>query len=99
MDLNSDPHGPKMLDPDQQWPKVLDPGPLCSDTYCTVSGLTLNGCLAGKKAEELALISELQEHVKSTTAPYKYPRKIDLVDSLPKVIVSASQIVFKTLST
>jgi acyl-coenzyme A synthetase/AMP-(fatty) acid ligase len=46
--------------------------------------------LAGKKAEELALISELQEHVKSTTAPYKYPRKIDLVDSLPKVIVSAS---------
>ncbi len=41
--------------------------------------------LAGKKAEELALISELQEHVKSTTAPYKYPRKIDLVDSLPKV--------------
>ncbi len=62
---------------------------------CTVSGLTLNGCLAGKKAEELALISELQEHVKSTTAPYKYPRKIDLVDSLPKVKVSASQIVYK----
>jgi acyl-coenzyme A synthetase/AMP-(fatty) acid ligase len=45
--------------------------------------------LAGKKAEELALINELQEHVKSTTAPYKYPRKIDLVDSLPKVKVSA----------
>jgi hypothetical protein len=59
------------------------------------SGLTLNGSLAGKKAEELALINELQEHVKSTTAPYKYPRKIDLVDSLPKVKVSASQIVYK----
>jgi acyl-coenzyme A synthetase/AMP-(fatty) acid ligase len=51
--------------------------------------------LAGKKAEELALISELQEHVKSTTAPYKYPRKIDLVDSLPKVKVPASRIVYK----
>jgi acyl-coenzyme A synthetase/AMP-(fatty) acid ligase len=50
--------------------------------------------LVGKKAEELALISELQEHVKSTTAPYKYPRKIDLVDSLPKVKVSASKIVY-----
>jgi acyl-coenzyme A synthetase/AMP-(fatty) acid ligase len=31
-----------------------------------------------------ALIAALQEHVKSTTAPYKYPRRIDVVDELPK---------------
>ena len=31
-----------------------------------------------------ALIEELQQHVKETTAPYKYPRKIDFVTSLPK---------------
>ncbi|MCD6319304.1 MAG: AMP-binding protein [Candidatus Desulfofervidaceae bacterium] len=33
-----------------------------------------------------ALIKELQEHVKNTTAPYKYPRKIEFVSDLPKTI-------------
>ncbi|NLY97852.1 MAG: hypothetical protein GX082_10600, partial [Clostridiaceae bacterium] len=28
----------------------------------------------------------LQEHVKSITAPYKYPRIIEFVDELPKTI-------------
>ncbi|MGI6193389.1 MAG: AMP-binding protein, partial [Christensenellales bacterium] len=32
------------------------------------------------------LAKELQEHVKKTTAPYKYPRVIEFVDSLPKSI-------------
>ncbi|MBM7581770.1 acetyl-CoA synthetase [Caldicoprobacter guelmensis] len=32
------------------------------------------------------LIEELQEHVKKTTAPYKYPRIIEFVDELPKTI-------------
>lgn len=32
------------------------------------------------------LIKELQEHVKHTTAPYKYPRIIEFVDELPKTI-------------
>ena len=30
------------------------------------------------------LIKELQDHVKKTTAPYKYPRIIEFVDELPK---------------
>jgi acyl-coenzyme A synthetase/AMP-(fatty) acid ligase len=33
-----------------------------------------------------ALKSELQEHVKRVTAPYKYPREIEFVDELPKTI-------------
>jgi acyl-coenzyme A synthetase/AMP-(fatty) acid ligase len=33
-----------------------------------------------------ALASELQNHVKSVTAPYKYPREIEFVESLPKTI-------------
>lgn len=33
-----------------------------------------------------ALARELQDHVKQTTAPYKYPRKIEFVESLPKTI-------------
>jgi medium-chain acyl-CoA synthetase len=37
-----------------------------------------------KPSDELA--KELQEHVKKVTAPYKYPRKIDFVDALPKTI-------------
>jgi len=31
-----------------------------------------------------ALIGELQEHVKRELAPYKYPREIEFVDSLPR---------------
>jgi acetyl-CoA synthetase len=33
-----------------------------------------------------ALIREIQNHVKKVTAPYKYPRAIEFVDSLPKTI-------------
>ena len=32
------------------------------------------------------LVKELQNHVKRTTAPYKYPRIIEFVDELPKTI-------------
>lgn len=32
------------------------------------------------------LIKELQDHVKSVTAPYKYPRVIEFVEELPKTI-------------
>lgn len=35
-------------------------------------------------SEELA--REIQEYVKKTTAPYKYPRIVEFVDSLPKTI-------------
>jgi acetyl-CoA synthetase len=33
-----------------------------------------------------ALTQELQDHVKKTTAPYKYPRIIEYVKELPKTI-------------
>ena len=33
-----------------------------------------------------ALVKEIQDHVKSVTAPYKYPRIIEFVDELPKTI-------------
>lgn len=33
-----------------------------------------------------ALATELQEHVKRITAPYKYPREIEFVDDLPKTV-------------
>jgi acetyl-CoA synthetase len=31
-----------------------------------------------------ALTRELQDHVKDQTAPYKYPRRVDYADELPK---------------
>ncbi|MFY4774583.1 acyl-CoA synthetase MbcS [Metabacillus sp. RGM 3146] len=34
--------------------------------------------------DEEQVILDLQEHVKNTTAPYKYPRKIEFVKDLPK---------------
>lgn len=33
-----------------------------------------------------ALVKELQNHVKRTTAPYKYPRVIEFVEELPKTL-------------
>ncbi len=33
-----------------------------------------------------ALVKEIQEHVKTVTAPYKYPRIIEFVEELPKTI-------------
>ncbi|WEG13879.1 acyl--CoA ligase [Pullulanibacillus sp. KACC 23026] len=33
---------------------------------------------------DLSLVKELQDHVKELTAPYKYPRKIEFVEDLPK---------------
>jgi acetyl-CoA synthetase len=36
------------------------------------------------ESENANLIKELQDHVKSLTAPYKYPRKIEFVAELPK---------------
>ncbi len=33
-----------------------------------------------------ALGRELQQHVKAVTAPYKYPRKVEFVDQLPKTV-------------
>jgi len=32
------------------------------------------------------LIRELQKHVKKVAAPYKYPRKIEFVEALPKTV-------------
>ena len=46
--------------------------------------IVLNDAWKEKKGD--ALVKELQEHVKTHTAPYKYPRIIDFVDELPKTI-------------
>jgi acetyl-CoA synthetase/medium-chain acyl-CoA synthetase len=35
---------------------------------------------------DTALASQLQQHVKQVTAPYKYPRRIEFVDALPKTV-------------
>jgi acyl-coenzyme A synthetase/AMP-(fatty) acid ligase len=35
---------------------------------------------------DAALVAELQAHVKQVTAPYKYPRAIEFVASLPKTV-------------
>ena len=39
----------------------------------------------GVKGDE-QLVKTLQDYAKQTTAPYKYPRKIEFVDSLPKTV-------------
>ena len=40
---------------------------------------------AGFKASE-ALKTELQDYVKHVTAPYKYPRILEFIGSLPKTV-------------
>jgi acetyl-CoA synthetase len=39
-----------------------------------------------KGREGADLVKEIQDHVKHTTAPYKYPRIVEFVDELPKTI-------------
>ena len=39
----------------------------------------------GQEASD-ALSKELQDHVKNVTAPYKYPRKIEFIEALPKTV-------------
>ena len=39
----------------------------------------------GARGDE-ALASELQDHVKQKIAPYKYPRKVEFVESLPRTV-------------
>ncbi|KAK8746815.1 hypothetical protein OTU49_016830 [Cherax quadricarinatus] len=39
-----------------------------------------------KDCDPQTLVVQLQNHVKTTTAPYKYPRKIEFVESLPKTV-------------
>jgi acyl-coenzyme A synthetase/AMP-(fatty) acid ligase len=39
----------------------------------------------GTRGDE-ALASELQDHVKRKIAPYKYPRKVEFVESLPRTV-------------
>ncbi|KAK3802046.1 hypothetical protein RRG08_064639 [Elysia crispata] len=46
--------------------------------------ITLSAEYAG--CDQLKLTKELQEFVKTLTAPYKYPRKIEFVKELPKTI-------------
>ncbi len=42
--------------------------------------------LAPGSSASAELAHDIQEHVKRVTAPYKYPREIEFVDSLPKTI-------------
>ncbi|MCB1742330.1 MAG: AMP-binding protein [Gammaproteobacteria bacterium] len=42
--------------------------------------------LAEGYTADAALIQALQDHVKSVTAPYKYPRLVEFVDDLPKTV-------------
>ena len=45
-------------------------------------------CWGGDLMKEAGaeLVKEIQDHVKRTTAPYKYPRVVEFVDELPKTI-------------
>lgn len=46
--------------------------------------VVLSAAYRGKEGPEL--VKEIQNHVKKTTAPYKYPRIVEFVDELPKTI-------------
>ncbi|KAM4829341.1 acyl-coenzyme A synthetase ACSM3, mitochondrial [Thomomys bottae] len=46
--------------------------------------IVLNPDYKSQDQEQLKL--EIQEHVKKTTAPYKYPRKIEFIEELPKTV-------------
>jgi acetyl-CoA synthetase len=53
-----------------------------------VRGLVVKATVVLAKGWESSdeLVKELQNHVKHTTAPYKYPRIVEFVDELPKTL-------------
>ena len=67
-------------------PAVLE----CAVTGCPdpIRGEVVKATIVLMKGYEPSneLVKELQAHVKKNTAPYKYPRRIEFVDELPKTI-------------
>ncbi|XP_066496511.1 acyl-coenzyme A synthetase ACSM3, mitochondrial-like [Tiliqua scincoides] len=51
--------------------------------------VVLSSAFLSRDPEELS--KELQDHVKKVTAPYKYPRKIEFVQELPKTVAGKVQ--------
>ena len=47
--------------------------------------------LADGVAPDAATVKRLQDHVKATIAPYKYPRSVIFVDALPKTATGKIQ--------
>ncbi|SIS89674.1 acyl-CoA synthetase [Alicyclobacillus vulcanalis] len=52
--------------------------------FVVLKDAELHRLVATDEARREALVSELQQHVKQITAPYKYPRAIEFVEDLPK---------------
>uniref|UniRef100_A0A8B9C9H8 medium-chain acyl-CoA ligase n=1 Tax=Anser brachyrhynchus TaxID=132585 RepID=A0A8B9C9H8_9AVES len=61
---------------------VSSPDPLRGEVVKAF--VVLSATFSSSDREHLAC--ELQEHVKKTTAPYKYPRKVEFVQQMPKTI-------------
>ena len=47
--------------------------------------------LASGAVSDAALVTELQDHVKARIAPYKYPRRIEFLDALPRTTTGKVQ--------
>ncbi|MGK0655574.1 AMP-binding enzyme [Methylococcus sp. S2T] len=57
------------------------------DRGAIVKGFRAPQTGGGGGAKDATLARDLQEHVKRTTAPYKYyPREIEFLDELPKTV-------------
>ena len=46
--------------------------------------------LAGRRPDA-DTVKRLQDHVKATIAPYKYPRSVEFIDALPKTATGKIQ--------
>jgi len=65
--------------PDKDRGQVVKAFVVLADTHKDMMGIE-------SKEKLLREGEQLQQHVKDTTAPYKYPRKIEFVDQLPKTV-------------
>ena len=58
---------------------------------CAARGQLVKAFVVTDAEPSAALVKELQDHVKQVIAPYKYPRAIEFVDSLPKTATGKLQ--------
>ena len=72
-------------------PKVSECGVVGAPDEARGAIVQAHVVLVGGAVADSALVKELQDHVKATIAPYKYPRDVRFIDALPKTATGKIQ--------
>jgi 2-aminobenzoate-CoA ligase len=72
-------------------PAVLECGVIAAPDEARGNIVEAHVVLAGGYAADADMVRTLQDHVKNTIAPYKYPRSVRFITELPKTATGKVQ--------